>query len=126
MLRYLTAGESHGQALVATLDGVPAHVRVSSTDIRRALARRRLGAGRGARMSFEADEVTMVAGLRHGDGQLRRAGARHGRMDDRDVEPVALAERGDPRQCRRHGSTLPLSPPPAGGQHDPRAGPPGS
>jgi len=67
MLRYLTAGESHGQALVATLDGVPAHVRVSSTDIRRALARRRLGAGRGARMSFEADEVTMVAGLRHGE-----------------------------------------------------------
>ena len=67
MLRYLTAGESHGQALVATLDGIPAHVRVSSDDIRRALARRRLGAGRGARMSFEADEVTMLAGLRHGE-----------------------------------------------------------
>ena len=66
MLRYLTAGESHGRALVATLDGIPAHVRVSSDDIRRALARRRLGAGRGARMTFEADEVTVIAGLRHG------------------------------------------------------------
>lgn len=67
MLRYLTAGESHGQALVATLDGIPAHVKVSSDDIRDALARRRLGAGRGARMGFEADEVTLLAGFRHGE-----------------------------------------------------------
>ncbi len=66
MLRYMTAGESHGQALVATIEGIPAHVRVSSDEIRHALARRRLGAGRGARMKFEADEVTMVAGFRHG------------------------------------------------------------
>lgn len=67
MLRYLTAGESHGQGLVATCDGIPAHVRVSTEDIRRALARRRLGAGRGARMSFEADEVRLLAGFRHGE-----------------------------------------------------------
>ncbi len=67
MLRYLTAGESHGRALVATIEGLPAHVRVSSDDIRTALARRRLGIGRGARMKFEADEVTVLSGVRHGE-----------------------------------------------------------
>lgn len=67
MLRYLTAGESHGQALIATMEGVPAHVRVTSDDLREALARRRLGAGRGARMQFEADQVRMLAGFRHGE-----------------------------------------------------------
>lgn len=66
MLRYLTAGESHGRALVATLEGLPAGVGVTSDDISLALARRRLGAGRGARMKFEADEVTILAGVRHG------------------------------------------------------------
>lgn len=67
MLRYMTAGESHGQALIATMEGIPAHVEVTSDDIRNALARRRLGVGRGARMKFEADEVTMVGGFRHGE-----------------------------------------------------------
>ena len=67
MLRYMTAGESHGQALIATMEGIPAHVEVTSDDIRNALARRRLGVGRGARMKFEADEVSMVGGFRHGE-----------------------------------------------------------
>lgn len=67
MLRFLTAGESHGRALVATIEGIPAHVRVTSDDIAAALARRRLGTGRGARMRFEADEVTLLAGVRHGE-----------------------------------------------------------
>ena len=67
MLRYLTAGESHGRALVATIEGIPAHVRISTDDISDALARRRLGVGRGARMKFEADEVTLLAGVRHGE-----------------------------------------------------------
>ena len=67
MLRYLTAGESHGRALVATIEGIPAHVRVTSADVADALARRRLGTGRGARMKFEADEVTLLAGVRHGE-----------------------------------------------------------
>ncbi len=66
MLRYLTAGESHGKALVATIEGIPAHVRIASADIADALARRRLGTGRGARMKFEADEVTLLAGVRPG------------------------------------------------------------
>jgi chorismate synthase len=66
MLRWLTAGESHGPALVAILEGLPAHVAVTSTDIVDALARRRLGYGRGARMKFEQDEVEIIGGLRHG------------------------------------------------------------
>lgn len=67
MLRWLTAGESHGPALVATIDGLPAHIRVTSQDIANALARRRLGYGRGARMKFEADQVTILGGVRHGE-----------------------------------------------------------
>ncbi|MHA6524971.1 chorismate synthase [Tessaracoccus sp. G1721] len=67
MLRYLTAGESHGQALIATMEGIPAHVRVGVEEISANLARRRLGAGRGARMKFEADEVTLLGGFRHGE-----------------------------------------------------------
>jgi chorismate synthase len=66
MLRWLTAGESHGPGLVAVLEGLPAHVQVTSHDIDAALARRRLGYGRGARMKFEADEVELVGGFRHG------------------------------------------------------------
>lgn len=67
MLRYLTAGESHGQALVATIEGIPAHVRVGVPEIAENLRRRRLGVGRGARMKFEADEVSLLAGFRHGE-----------------------------------------------------------
>ena len=66
MLRWLTAGESHGPGLVAVLEGMPAHVQVTTADIVDALARRRLGYGRGARMKFEQDEVEIVGGLRHG------------------------------------------------------------
>ena len=66
MLRWLTAGESHGPSLVAILEGLPAHVNVTTADIQDSLARRRLGYGRGARMKFEQDEVTIVGGVRHG------------------------------------------------------------
>jgi chorismate synthase len=66
MLRWLTAGESHGPALVGTIEGLPAGVPISSDVVREALARRRLGYGRGARMSFEQDEVTFLGGVRHG------------------------------------------------------------
>ena len=66
MLRWLTAGESHGPGLVAVLEGMPAHVEVTSADIVDALARRRLGYGRGARMKFEQDQVDIIGGLRHG------------------------------------------------------------
>lgn len=66
MLRWLTAGESHGEAIVGVLEGLPAHVDVTTEDISRALARRRLGYGRGSRMKFEADAVRLVGGVRHG------------------------------------------------------------
>lgn len=66
MLRWLTAGESHGPALVGVLEGVPAGVRITSAELRDALARRRLGYGRGARMSFEKDEIRILGGVRHG------------------------------------------------------------
>jgi chorismate synthase len=66
MLRWLTAGESHGPALVAILEGLPAGVQVTTADVDADLARRRLGVGRGARMKFEQDEVRIVGGVRHG------------------------------------------------------------
>ncbi len=66
MFRWLTAGESHGRALVAICEGVPAGVRVSTEDIAASLARRRAGYGRGARMTFEQDEVELTGGVRHG------------------------------------------------------------
>ena len=66
MLRYLTAGESHGRALVVVVEGLPAGLEVTVEEIQGELARRRLGYGRGPRMRFEQDEVTIVGGVRHG------------------------------------------------------------
>ncbi len=67
MVRWLTAGESHGPALVAIIEGLPAGILVTTADIDIDLARRRLGAGRGARMKFERDEMRFVGGVRHGE-----------------------------------------------------------
>ncbi|MGK2348221.1 chorismate synthase [Actinomyces sp. W5033] len=66
MLRWMTAGESHGEALTALIEGVPAGVEITSETVRSALARRRLGHGRGARQAFERDELSIVGGVRHG------------------------------------------------------------
>lgn len=66
MLRWMTAGESHGPALVAMLEGLPAGIAVTTTEIAEQLARRRLGYGRGARMKFEQDQVEILGGVRHG------------------------------------------------------------
>ncbi len=66
MLRWLTAGESHGPELVAIVEGMPAGVEITTSDVQDALARRRLGFGRGARMKFEQDEVSLSGGVRHG------------------------------------------------------------
>ena len=66
MLRWLTAGESHGPELIAILEGLPAGVPVTLDAIRADLARRKLGYGRGARMKFEQDELTLSGGVRHG------------------------------------------------------------
>ncbi|MDP8955198.1 MAG: chorismate synthase [Actinomycetota bacterium] len=66
MLRVLTAGESHGQGLAVTVEGLPAGLSVVEEEIAGELARRRLGYGRGPRMRFEADELTLLGGIRHG------------------------------------------------------------
>ena len=66
MLRYLTAGESHGQALVVIMEGLPAGLEITVEEIQAEMARRRLGYGRGPRQKFEQDEITLVGGVRHG------------------------------------------------------------
>ena len=66
MLRYLTAGESHGRALVVIVEGLPAGLALATEQVQDELARRRLGYGRGPRMKFEQDEVTILGGVRHG------------------------------------------------------------
>lgn len=66
MLRYLTAGESHGQSLVVIVEGLPAGLEVTVDDLAAELARRRLGYGRGPRQRFEADELRLIGGIRHG------------------------------------------------------------
>ena len=66
MLRWLTAGESHGPELVAILEGMPAGVPISPEQIQDALQRRKLGYGRGARMKFEQDELSISGGIRFG------------------------------------------------------------
>ena len=68
-MRWITAGESHGQALSAIVEGLPAHIEISTKDIDFHLSRRRLGVGRGARQNFEADKVTILGGVRLGVSQ---------------------------------------------------------
>ncbi len=66
MLRYLTAGESHGQGLVVVVEGLPAGLEITVEQIQAEMARRRLGYGRGPRQRFEVDELTLIGGVRHG------------------------------------------------------------
>ena len=68
-MRWLTAGESHGPALTAIVEGLPAHIKISTEQIDKDLARRRLGVGRGARQNFEADKITIKGGIRLGISQ---------------------------------------------------------
>ena len=98
MLRWLTAGESHGPSLVAILEGLPAHVAVTSTDIVDALARRRLGYGRGARMKFEQDEVTIIGGVRHGRTQGGPVAIQVGNTEWPKWEKVMSADPVDPAE----------------------------
>ena len=101
MLRWLTAGESHGPALVAVLEGLPAGVHTNTGEIADALARRRAGYGRGARMSFERDEVEFLGGVRHGrdDGRPGRDPGRQHRVaqvGDGDGAPTRSPPRSSP------------------------------
>jgi chorismate synthase len=98
MLRWLTAGESHGPLLTAILEGMPAHVRVTSTDVAEALARRRLGYGRGARMKFEQDEVRLTGGVRHGETQGGPVAIEIGNTEWPKWEKVMSADPVDPAE----------------------------
>jgi chorismate synthase len=68
-MRWITAGESHGPALSAIVEGLPSHIEISTSDIDHDLQRRRLGVGRGARQNFEQDKVTILGGVRLGESQ---------------------------------------------------------
>jgi chorismate synthase len=96
MLRWLTAGESHGPSLVAILEGLPAHVAVTTDDLADALARRRLGYGRGARMKFEQDEVAFTGGVRHGRSQGGPVAITIGNTEWPKWEKVMAADPVDP------------------------------
>ncbi len=96
MLRWLTAGESHGPSLVAILEGLPAHVHVTTDDLRDALGRRRLGHGRGARMKFEQDEVRFLGGVRHGETMGGPVAVEIGNTEWPKWEQVMAADPVDP------------------------------
>ncbi|HKT05482.1 MAG TPA: chorismate synthase [Rugosimonospora sp.] len=111
MLRWLTAGESHGPALVAVLDGVPAGVALTSADVARELARRRLGYGRGARMSFERDLVELVGGVRHGLTLGSPVAIRVGNSEWPKWQTVMAADPVDPDELASQSRNAPLTRP---------------
>jgi len=111
MLRWLTAGESHGPSLVAILEGLPAHVEVTTDDISDSLARRRLGYGRGARMKFEADEVTITGGVRHGRTQGGPVAIEVGNTEWPKWETVMAADPVDPAILEGQARNAPLTRP---------------
>ncbi|MCQ1950338.1 chorismate synthase [Arthrobacter sp. zg-Y859] len=111
MLRWLTAGESHGPALVGIVEGVPAGVEVDSTLISAALARRRLGYGRGARMKFEQDAVRILGGVRHGKTQGGPVAIEIGNTEWPKWEQVMAADPVDPTVLADSARNAPLTRP---------------
>ncbi len=111
MLRWLTAGESHGPSLVAILEGLPAHVRVTSDDLADSLARRRLGYGRGARMKFEQDQVRVLGGVRHGETQGGPIAIEVGNTEWPKWEKVMSADPVDPVELDALARNAPLTRP---------------
>jgi len=110
-LRWITAGESHGPALVAVLDGLPAGVEVTSADLAHDLARRRLGYGRGARMKFEQDEVELTGGVRHGVTMGGPVAVRVGNSEWPKWETVMAADPVDPDLLAEQARNDPLTRP---------------
>jgi chorismate synthase len=111
VLRWITAGESHGPALVAVLDGLPAGVEVTTADLGRDLARRRLGYGRGARMKFEQDEVELTGGVRHGLTMGGPVAVRIGNTEWPKWETVMSADPVDPDVLAEQARNAPLTRP---------------
>jgi chorismate synthase len=110
-MRWLTAGESHGPALVAILEGVPAGIEVTSVDVAKDLARRRLGYGRGARMSFEQDQVEILGGVRHGVTIGSPIAIRVGNSEWAKWETVMAADPVDPELLAGQARNAPLTRP---------------
>jgi chorismate synthase len=111
VLRWITAGESHGPALVAVLDGLPAGVAVTTEDLARDLARRRLGYGRGARMKFEQDDVELTAGVRHGRTMGGPVAVRIGNTEWPKWQTVMSADPVDPDVLAEQARNAPLTRP---------------
>lgn len=111
MLRWITAGESHGPALVAVLEGMVAGVEVTTKDVAAELARRRLGHGRGARMKFEADEVDVLGGVRHGVTLGGPVAIRIGNTEWPKWETVMAADPVDPAVLAEQARNAPLTRP---------------
>jgi chorismate synthase len=111
MFRWLTAGESHGQALAAICDGVPAGVQVTSGDVAAALARRRAGYGRGARMKFEQDEVELTGGVRHGRTLGGPVAIRVGNTEWPKWETVMSADPVSAQELEQQARNAPLTRP---------------
>ncbi len=111
MLRWLTAGESHGPSLVAILEGLPAHVRVTTDDLADSLARRRLGYGRGARMKFEQDQIRVLGGVRHGETQGGPVAIEVGNTEWPKWEKVMSADPVDPVELEALARNAPLTRP---------------
>ena len=110
MLRWLTAGESHGPALVGIIEGVPAGVELTSGQIADALARRRLGYGRGARMKFEQDVVTILGGVRHGITQGGPVAIQVGNTEWPKWEQIMSADPVAPEELEGPGPQRPADP----------------
>ena len=110
-MRWITAGESHGQALSAIIEGIPAHVQVDSTFIDYHLARRRLGFGRGARQNFEADKISILGGLRLGITQGGPISIQVGNSEWPKWEKVMSADPVDPEEISHLARNAPLTRP---------------
>ncbi len=111
MLRWLTAGESHGPSLVAILEGLPAKVAVTTDDLADSLARRRLGYGRGARMKFEQDQVSILGGVRHGLSQGGPVAITIGNTEWPKWDKVMAADPVDPAELEALARNAPLTRP---------------
>jgi chorismate synthase len=111
VLRWITAGESHGPALVAVLEGMVAGVEVTTKDLAAELARRKLGHGRSPRMAFEADELEVIGGIRHGRTQGGPVAVRIANTEWPKWQSVMAADPIDPALIANRARNAPLTRP---------------
>jgi chorismate synthase len=111
VLRWITAGESHGPALVAVLEGMVAGVEITTKELTAELGRRKLGHGRSPRMAFEADELEVIGGIRHGRTQGGPVAVRIGNTEWPKWETVMAADPVDPELIASRARNAPLTRP---------------